>query len=144
MIRYDGYYIEEPTEVYNGRSKGEKSSYSFTGYSFLDSKNLRISSKHELLSHLTDFAKKDFKGGLAIEKNVQIEKDKIIISKSYSFENELTFKIINSNKIYNETFKKYMYFVPWSDTKSVDNFEDSIFYRLFGPFYHKKYHIYYE
>jgi len=35
MIRFDGYYVEEPTQIYDGRGKGtneEKSSFSFNAF----------------------------------------------------------------------------------------------------------------
>mgnify|MGYP006883056189 CR=1 FL=1 len=146
MIRYDGYYIEEPTEVYDGRSIREKSSYSFNAYYFLDNKNLKISSKHKLLSNLLDFKEEDFVGDLSTKKKILVTEKKIAMSKSFSFENEVVFKIIDSKNIYNETFKKHMYFVSWSDVKElkINTFEDTLIYSLFGPFYHEKFKAFYQ
>lgn len=146
MIRFDGYYIEEPIEVYNGRAKEEKSSYSFNAYYFLDKENLKINSKHNLLSNLIDFNKRDFEGDLPIEKKINITNKKVIMLPSFSFENEVVFKVINSDKIFNETSGRYMHFVPWSDSEvnNANNFKNSTIYRLFGPFYHKKFKVYFE
>lgn len=146
MIRNDGYYIEEPIEIFDARSKDEKSTYNFNAYYFVNNDSLIISSKNQILTGLLDFQKEDFSSNLSIRKKVQIREDQIIMLKSFSFENEVIFKIINSNKIYNETFKKYMYFISWDNLKEkqTGKSEGTYIYNLFGPFYHKKFKVFFE
>jgi len=146
MIRNDGYYIEEPIEIFDGRSKDEKSTYNFNAYYFVNKNSLIISSKNQILTGLLDFQKEDFISDLSIRKKVQIREDQIIMLKSFSFENEVTFKIINSNEIYNETFKKNMYFISWDNLKEkqIGKSEQTYIYSLFGPFYHKKFKVFFE
>lgn len=146
MIRFNGYYIEEPIEIYDGRLVDEKSSYSFTAYSFNNDMMLMINSKHDFLNYISDFKKDDFDKNISTIRNYQIYQNKIIIEKEYSFAKDVILKVINSDKIFNETSGRYMYFVPWSDVEvsKTNNLEDTVIYRLFGPFYHEKYKVYFE
>jgi hypothetical protein len=146
MIRVDGYYIEEPKEIFNGRSSEQKSSYSFNAYYFVDNHFLKISSKHDFLSNISDFIHKDFKDESTIVKKVNIQNNKIEVNKSFPFEDNFTLKILSPNKIFNETIKKHLYFVSWlelGNRKSKD-FKDSCINQIFGPFTHKKFEVYYE
>ena len=145
MIRHDGYYIEEPTEVHDGRSKGEKSSYSFTAYYFLDKENLKTNSKHELISQISDFTKKDFNGNSHSNRKFEINGKNIIIKKEYSFAKDININIISTNHFLINN-KKNLYFIPWEeiDKKKSNEFKNSCINKIFGPFYHKKFDIYFE
>lgn len=145
MIRFDGYYIEEPIEIYNGRSKKEKSSYSFTAYYFLDNENLKINSKHESISYLSDFTKENFIGESPSSRKFKIKNDEVIIKKEYDFAKDINIKIINAEHLLlNE--KKNLYFISWKDIeeKKSNDFKNSCMNKIFGPFYHKKFNIFYE
>lgn len=146
MLRFDGYYIEEPTELYDGRVSKEKSSYSFTAYLFINNGRLKINIKHDFLSYLSDFRKEDFNVDSLLEQKFNVSENKIIIQKEFSFEEEMIIEIIDSNKLYNTNSKKNMYFISWEMIEKVktNNFEDSIMNLIFSPFYHKKYDVFYQ
>ncbi|MFD1292392.1 hypothetical protein ACFQ5N_00975 [Lutibacter holmesii] len=146
MIQFNGYYIEEPIEIYDRRLKGNKSSYSFNSFLFLKGGEVRIAAKHDFLMYLSDFKEIDFNGDLVLKKRFNITQNKIIIEKMFSFEDEITIEIIDSDKLYLKNTHKHLYFVSWDKVKKLEStkFENSIINNLFGPFQHKKFSIYYE
>jgi len=143
MIRFDGYYLEEPTEVHHGRSGGE-SSYSFNAFCFMSDGFLKISSKHELLDDLGDFVKKDFESDTSDKIEVEVKGNKILVKPSGQFENEFSLEIIDHETVFNTLSKKKMYFVPWTEIDGNPERSNAVMHKLFGPFYHNKYKVFYE
>lgn len=149
MIRFDGYYIEEPTQVYDGRGKGtneEKSSFSFMAFLFSDNGKVKTRFKHDKLNYLSDFIKNEFLGQLFSEYNYTDFKNKIKIDMPHAPHNLTIIEVNNEFLLYNEASEKKLYFVSWEEIKSLksNDFKDSILNKKFGPFHHKKYQVYYQ
>ena len=148
MIRFDGYYVEEPIQVYDGRGKGsneEKSSFSFSAFLFSDKGKVKTRIKHDKLIFLTDFSKNEFLSTFSTEYNYSILKDEIKIDMPHASNNFTFIEIKNEYVLCNKASEKNMYFISWEEINRLksNNFEDSILNKKFGPFLHKKYQIYY-
>lgn len=144
MIRFDGYYLEEPIEVFNKRSDYKMSSFAFDAYLFDEDNNLKVVGKHDFLENLNDFVIEDF-----TDKNSDIFKynkqnNQIKILKQYEFADDIFVDIINSNELYNKTRNKKLYFVKWDNDEIKNDFEKTNMSMLFGPFPHKKYEVFFE
>jgi hypothetical protein len=143
MINFNGYYIEEPTEVYDGRSKGNESFYLFNAYLFLEECRLLITSKHDYLKDLTDFTKSNFEPDKCIEKNIGVFENSIIVKKSSLYSNDVLIKIETPQKLYNTVSKKRMYFISWAELNQAENemIGAPVLNKIFGPFFHKKFQV---
>lgn len=149
MIRFDGYYVEEPTEIYEGRGIGtneEKSSFSFNAFLFSENGKVKIRNKHDNLNYLSDFNKEEFSGHLSSKKNYIFFKNQIKIEMPYTPLNLTFIEIKNELILYNEVTGKKLFFISWEEINNLktNNFEDSLLNKKFGPFYHKKYQVYYQ
>ena len=118
MIRFDGYYLEEPTKVINGRSKKRDPSYSFNSYLFNKDGFLLISSKHNYIELLNNFKKKDFNVSKSLKKEFQIEGNQLILKPSSKFGNNIALDIVSRNKLYNSKSDKYLHFISWEDSEN--------------------------
>ncbi|MAD97755.1 MAG: hypothetical protein CMB99_10560 [Flavobacteriaceae bacterium] len=146
MIRYDGYYIEEPTEIINGRAKTNKVSFSFKAYHFDEDNYFWVTSKHDHLDLLSDFSKSDFKSQIEDRTTYKEDSNKIIVQKEYEFSKDLVFEIDNPDEIVNKLTKKKSYFISWEELEKNESkdFEGSLLNKIFRPFDHGKYNVFYE
>ncbi len=148
MIRFDGYYVEEPTQIYDGRGKGtneEKSSFSFNAFLFFDNGIVKIRSKHDKLNYLSHFTKEEFLGYLSLENRYTFFKDQIKIDMPHAPHSFTFIEIKNQLVLYNNASEKKMFFISWKEINNLKlfDFENSFLNKKFGPFYHEKYKIYY-
>lgn len=133
MIKTDGYYVENPVEIEDGRSNPTSYSYLFLAYLFDSEFNVYWSSQHQRLSELVDFKKSFFEISKATAMNWRQKENSIIIEKESEFSKDIIVQMISDDKLYNPNSKTYLHFVPW--TRSASNKEPgAILKSIFGPF----------
>lgn len=145
MLKFGGYYLVEPLEVFDGRTQ-EKSSYHISAYRFLRNGKVMICSKHDYLNHMNDFTISDFDKGCQLL-DYEIGDSTITIKTGSEFGQDYKL-IFHSNKVIRlSSTKDRLEFVPWEkvDSLNTDQIENAqIIHDLFGPFYHKKYRVFYQ
>ena len=142
MIRYDGYYIEKPTKVINGRVKDYPVSFSATAFMFNQDNSLKIRSKHNNKELLSDFIKKDFTGSeVGLDKEFIIEGNHINIPKQKSYEGDIILDIINSEELFNRISQKPLKFISWKD---VEEAKTPILLSIFGSLKEDNFQTRYE
>jgi hypothetical protein len=146
MIRFDGYYLTESLEVYNGRSK-EKSSYSFNAYIFLKNGLVKIRTKHDYLKNLSDFTLSDFDDNKCVVCNFRIEKNEVIIKPNSKFGSEYSLVFESEKEIKISSSEQKLVFINWEkiNNMALNEINNAMLIKsLYEPFYHEKYKVYYE
>ncbi len=140
MLRTDGYYLQEPLRIIDGRTKGEKRSYLFLAHRFYKDSTVRIDSKHERNQELVDFDCSDFnperstKCSYTLIGNVITIKDPGPFSQPYD-------RIVVNDALIHQKSQKRSFFVPWDE---VVRGEKKMIHRLFGPLDEGDFEIHYE
>jgi len=141
MIKYNGYYLEEPTQIYNGRSRENKVSYFFNAYLFDKNGSLIVSSKHNHLEYLNNFTKDDFDQSRSVVKEYSTTNHQLILKGSSPYGKEIVLDVINKDKLYNSNADIYLYFVSWD---TLENNKINVLRNLYESLDKNKLRTYYE
>lgn len=117
MIRFDGYYLEQPIQVHNGKSRDNKWSYLFHAYRFKKDGMVNISVQHKHIEDLINFEEKDFDESKTINKQYSFSDNKMILKSSSKFEKDVFLKVITPDKLSYVEVEGYFHFVPWDKQK---------------------------
>lgn len=112
MLKFEGYYIEEPVKIFDGRAINNKVNYSFGFFQFFKNnlvlyRSLNYSSFEELKSmQLEDLITRSF-----IKLKWSDKNSNVVISSDNPYGNDYSINIESENKLYNELTGKYLWFV---------------------------------
>lgn len=138
MLRFDGYYIEEPSEVSNARSANSSLSFIFLAYTFFENSKLYWTIQHEREDGLFDFSKENFQLPKAFEEKWHENGEEIVIEKSEEYTGKVVLKKVGELSLFNLHSKKHLHFVPWTRLESEQE-PGAILKSIFGPFEEGKY-----
>jgi len=117
MIRFDGYYLEEPSQIHNGRFRDNRWTYIFNAFHFEKGGTLKICIKHDHIEYLNNFKKEDFDDVKAETTKYNISSNQLIIKTSSPFGNDSVLEILNENTLFHSHRKRKIHFIPWERIK---------------------------
>lgn len=140
MLRTDGYYLQEPLRIIDGRVKGEKRSYLILAHRFYNDSTVRTDIKHERNQELIDFDRSDFNLERCSKCSYTLTGNIITIENDRPFTQPYDMLIENDTLIHQKSQKK-SFFVPWDEVVSG---EKKMIHRLFGPLDEGDFEVFYE
>lgn len=140
MLRTNGYYLQVPLRIIDGRVKGEKRSYLILAHRFYKDSTVSIDVKHERNQELVDFDRSDFNPERSTECSYTLKGNVITIKDPGPFSQPYDMIVENDTLIHLKSQKK-SFFVPWDEVVSG---EKKMIHRLFGPLDEGDFEIRYE